>query len=245
MKHGSFRVACFFFLAAFLVFSAFGDENTVVLESIVLESFDGDSDYEWRLDASKFATKTDEDTFPKLAYAEAWPTSIFGNNREGKELKSLGLWGRFDRRGYNWIDFYPVAKGSGDDAGPAEIPIPGRVQIMDLWFWGSNFNYYLEAYIRDYLGVVHTIYMGSVAHEGWKNMRIPIPNNIPQARRFLPKLESLTFVKFRLWTTPAEAVDNFYIYFDQFKVLTDTFETLFDGDLLTDPEFIQQTWNSN
>jgi hypothetical protein len=245
MKHGSFRVACFFFLAAFLTFSAFGDENTVVLESIVLESFDGDSEYEWRLDASKFATRTDEDTFPKLAYAEAWPTAVFGNNREGKELRSLGIWGKFDRRGYNWIDFYPVARDAGDDAEPAEIPIPGRVQIMDLWVWGSNFNYYLEAYIRDYQGVVHTIYVGSVAHEGWRNMRVPIPNNIPQARRFLPKLESLSFVKFRLWTTPAEAVDNFYIYFDQFKILTDTFESLFDGDALTDPEFIQRTWDSN
>jgi hypothetical protein len=245
MKHGSFRIVCVFFLAAFLAFSAFGDENTIVLESIVLESFDGDSDYDWRIDASKFATRTDEDTFPKLAYAAAWPDAIFGANRDGKELKSLGIWGKFDRRGYNWIDIYPVAKDAGDDAEAAEIPIPGRVQIMDLWVWGSNFNYYLEAFIRDYQGVVHTIYVGNLAFEGWRNLRIPIPNNIPQSRRYLPKLEALTFVKFRLWTTPAERVDDFYVYFDQFKILTDTFESLFDGDALTDPEFIQQTWNSN
>jgi hypothetical protein len=245
MKHGSFRVVCVFFLAAFLAFSAFGDENTVVLESIVLESFDGDSDYEWRIDASKFATRTDEDTFPKLVYATAWPDAVFGANREGRELKSLGIWAKFDRQGYNWIDIYPVAKDAGEDAEAAEIPIPGRVQIMDLWVWGSNFNYYLEAFLRDYQGVVHTIYVGSLAFEGWRNMRVPIPNNIPQSRRVLPKLESLSFVKFRLWTTPTERVDNFYIYFDQFKILTDTFESLFDGDRLTDPEFIQQTWNSN
>ncbi|QQO07393.1 flagellar filament outer layer protein FlaA [Breznakiella homolactica] len=244
MKHGSFRVACLIFLACIAAVSAFGDEKTIVLESIVLESFDGDSDYDWRLDASKFATKSDEETFPKLAYVPAWPTAVFGNNRDGKDLKSLGIWGRFDRRGYNWIDVYPVAKDGGDDAAAAEIPIPGRVQIMDVWVWGSNFDYYIEAYVRDYQGVVHTIDMGSIAHEGWKNLRIPIPNNIPQAKRLLPRLESLSFVKFRIWTRPTERVDNFYIYLDQFKILTDIFETMFDGDALTDPEFIQDSWGS-
>jgi hypothetical protein len=52
-------------------------------------------------------------------------------------------------------------------------------------------------------------------------------------------------VKFRVWTTPAEEVGNFYIYFDQFKVLTDTFESLFDGDELTDPDWIRENWESD
>jgi hypothetical protein len=244
MKHDSFIAFCLIFLACIAVSSGFGDENTVNLESFVLDSFDGDSDYEWRTVASKFATKTEEETFPKLGYVPAWPMAIFGSNREGKELKSLGVWGRFDRRGYNWIDIYPVAKGGGDDAAPVEIPLPGRAQYLDMWVWGSNLNYYIEVYVRDYQGVVHTLYLGNIGYEGWKNLRTLIPSNVPQAKRILPRLASLQFVKFRLWTQPVEQVGNFYVYFDQFKVVTDTFESLYDGDELADPARVDELWGA-
>ena len=36
-----------------------------------------------------------------------------------------------------------------------------------------------------------------------------------------------------------------YFYFDQLKVLTDTFETLFDGDSLMNPKVIEDTWGSS
>lgn len=244
MKYSSFKVVCLIFLACITAFSAFGDEKTVNLESRILESFDGDSDYDWRLEASKFASKTENDTFPKITTVDAWPLAIFGSNREGKTLKSLGIWGRFDRRGYNWIDVYPVAKGAGDGAEPAEIPMPGRVKDIDIWVWSPNFSYYIEAYIRDYLGVVHILYMGNLGFEGWRNLLTPIPNNIPQSKRNLPRLESLSFVKFRIWTQPTERVDNFYIYLDQFKILTDTFESLFDGDELANPQRVEEIWNN-
>jgi hypothetical protein len=247
MKHGSFRAVCLIFLACLTVLSASGDENTVNLESIVLEDFnnDGNSLYEWRLDASKFATKTDDETFPKLSYVSSWPAAIFGANREGKDLKSLGIWGRFDRRGYNWIDVYPVAAGGGDEAELVEIPIPGRARYLDMWVWGSNLNYYIEVFVRDHQGIVHAIRLGEIGYTGWKNLRATIPNNIPQSKRVLPRLAALTFVKFRIWTQPAEPVGNFYIYFDQFKVLTDTFEINYDGDELADPERVQELWNAN
>jgi hypothetical protein len=245
MKHGSFNAVWLVILAAFAVAPAFGDERTVTLEAKVLETFDNDgtSVYDWRLVASKFATATDEETFPRLSYVDTWPTALFGSNRQGATLRSLGLWGRFDRRGYNWIDIYPVEAGAGDDAAPAEIPIPGRAHYLDIWVWGSNLNFYLEAYVRDYQGVVHVINMGSIAHEGWKNLRAYVPTNIPQAKRVLPRLASLSFVKFRLWTQPIEQVANFYVYFDNFKVTADVFESIYDGDELADPERIQEIWS--
>jgi hypothetical protein len=243
MKHGSFKTGCLILWACITVFSAFGDENTVDYESVILESFDGNSDYVWKTDASKFATKTDEGTFPQLTYVEAWPIAAFGYNRDGsKDIKSLGIHGRFDRRGYNWIDVYPTRADEGEDAGPAEIPIPGRINYMDLWVWGSNLDYYIEAYVRDYQGVVHNIRMGNIGYTGWKNLRARIPNNIRQAKRILPRLAGLSFVKFRVWTQPSEKVGDFYIYFKQFKVLTDTFESLYDGDELADPERVQELW---
>lgn len=245
MKHGGFKAVCLVLMVLASVLAVHGDEKTVNLESRILESFDGDSGYVWKASASKFATKNDEDAFPKITIVPTWPTALHGYNREGKDLKSLGVWGRFDRQGYNWVDVVPFKADAAEDADPVEIPIPGRIRLLDVWVWGANFNYYLEAYIRDYKGVVHIINMGDLAFEGWKNLRINIPDNIPQAKRTLPRREGLTLVKFRLWTRPMEKVDDFQIYFDQIKVLTDTFESLFDGDELANPERVQELWTGD
>jgi hypothetical protein len=251
MKQGSFKAVCLVLLAAMAVGSAFGDDITISSESKVLESFDGGDDalYVWKAAGSKFATKLEEDSWPKVSLIASWPQALFGTNREEKDLKSLGIWGRFDRQGYNWIDIYPTAADGGDDAGPVEIPIPGRLQYMDIWVWGSNLRYTLEAYFRDANGVVHTVPVGSLGFRGWKNLQVRIPANIPQSKKAFSKLAlpqkeaSLTFIKFRVWTPPTEKVDDFRIYFDQFKVLTDTFDSLYDGNELAMPERIQELWN--
>ena len=111
-----------------------------------------------------------------------------------------------------------------------------------MWVWGANLQYYIEIYVRDWQGVVHSLYLGDISHQGWKNLRTRVPTSIQQSRRVLPRLAGLSFIKFRIWTTPVERVDNFYIYFNHFKVLTDTFESLFDGDELADPERVQELW---
>ena len=266
MKQGSFRaVHHAVFLLFLLIFSAsfvFGDGNVVDYRAIILEAFNGDRnhewsfggrsfsyDFDWTLDASRFATSTNNDTYPKQAYVEAWPTQVYGINRNSElDLRSFGIWGKFDRRGYNWVDIYPVrpdSSGVGENPEPFEIPIPGRIRSLDLWVWGSNLNYTLEAYFRDYNGVIHAVDLGSIAHRGWKNLSAQIPTSIRQEKRILPNLANLSFVKFRIWTGPMERVDNFYVYFNQFKILTDTFEMYYDGDELTDPAVIQELWASN
>jgi hypothetical protein len=257
MKYGSIKAVCFVILACVIVMPAIGDGQTVDLTSIVLESFNGDTNHEWNdgrrprsyefswaLSASKFATRnTDNDgnevVFPQSAYVKAWPIAVFGFNRD--DLKSLGIRGRFDRQGYNWIDVYPVS-GMGNDAKPFEIPMPGRVRYLDLWVWSANVDLYIDAMVRDYQGIVHTIHFGNIAHTGWKNLRANIPNNVRQEKRVLPSHAGLTFVKFRIWTQPIEKVGDFYIYFKQLKALTDTFETMFDGDALADPDLIPGLW---
>jgi hypothetical protein len=255
MKQGSFKFFSLILLimAVFGVTVVFGDENTVNLESIILESFDGDSNYDWKVAASKFATKTDEETFPQVSYLPLWPMALFGSNSEGKDLKILGVHGKFNRQGYNWIDVYPVASGGEDgeaqdgdgEPAPVEIPLPGRVRSLDMWVWGSNLNYGIEAYLRDYQGVVHVIELGNIAYQGWKNLKATVPPSLPQGKRVLPRLASLSFIKFRIWTPPQEQVNDFYVYFDQFKVLTDTFESIFDGDELANPARVQELWTGS
>jgi hypothetical protein len=268
MKQGSFRaVRLLVFLLVMMsmtVFSVSGDENTVDLMSIVLDPFDGTTehswayggrtyayDFEWHLDASRFATQERDRngnvtrSFPLKTVVPAWPMALYGANRNGSDINSLGIWGKFDRRGYNWIDVYPIVTGTADAAdGPEafEIPLPGRIQYLDMWAWGSNLKYYVEVFFRDYQGIVYGLRLGDLSFQGWKNLRIRIPTSIPQSKRILPRHAGLTFVKFRIWTTPMERVDNFYIYFNQLKVLTDTFESLFDGDELADPDRVQELW---
>ena len=89
---------------------------------------------------------------------------------------------------------------------------------------------------------MHVLHLGDISHQGWKNLRVRVPTSIAQSKRVLPRLAGLQFVKFRIWTTPMERVDNFYVYLNNFKVLTDTFESLFDGDELADPDRVQELW---
>jgi len=278
MKYGNFKVFCLVLLAG-VAFVAFGNDPTdptVNFESRILETFDNteNSLYVWHKDASRFAVGKDAadkdnkafaglglesgDFFPKLDYFEIWPQVLFRNNPDKKELRSLGIWGKFKRMGFNWIDIYPTLKSEGDNASPYEIPIPGRVRYIDMWVWGMGLNFNIEVYLRDQQGVVHTIYLGSLDYQGWRNLKAVVPVTVPQRRRILidPRTSNilnanernsvyLKFVKFRIWTTPREAVGDFYVYLDQFKVLTDIFETLYDGDDMTNPDWIREHWGSS
>lgn len=250
MKRGSFRAICLIFMACIAVLSAFGNDVPPVIESAILETFNGESrNFDWRVEGSRFTTTTErgeelQNPFPRSTFVPEWPATFFGYNPEN-EIMSFGIWGRFDRRGYNWIDVVPFEAGAGEDDSPTAIPIPGRLVSIDMWVWGANFRYDLEAYFRDAHGMIHVIKLGTVNHTGWRNMRASIPGNISQTRSHITDRVALEFVKFRIWTQPNERVDNFFIYFNQLRAMVDVFEfiTPFDGDRLANPERIQELWN--
>ena len=122
------------------------------------------------------------------------------------------------------------------------IVFEGRAQAMSVWVWGSNFNYYFEAHLEDHRGVVHVLPFGDLLFNGWKNLTVDIPASIPQAEKYIPRLRRLKLKKFMLWTRPTERISGFYIYIDQVKILTDLYETRYDGDELEDPEELQKIW---
>lgn len=220
----------------------FADESTVNLESRVIQDFSKPEAQNWFVLGSKFTTGD----FPHMGYVKGGPTAILGDKSVTDAAKSLGVAMLFDRKEYNWVDVVPGTKDK-----PTELSMPGRVKMIDMWVWSGNFNYYLEAFVRDFRGVVYTIPMGDLTFVGWKNLRINIPDSIPQSQKYLPKREGLNLVKFRIWTRPNEIVivpgmENekdvdkaVKFYFYNIKVLTDTFESLFDGDALTNPEVYQ------
>jgi len=264
MKHSGFKFICLIIWACIAVFSAQGQQGQFgqqVLESRLLDSFNGDDDalYVWKAESSRFISPIrDPDgniiqdangnaqAYPILAYIDTWPAAAFGYFRapDSPPLRSLGINGQFDRRGYNWMDIYPTL-ADDPDGKPYEIQIPGRVLNIDLWAWGANLRYYIEVFVRDYRGVVYPLRLGDITYNGWRNLRVNVPATIPQFRRTLPSYAGLTFVKFRIWTQPTEMVNNFYIYFKQLKVLTDMYMPLYDGNELADPSYVDLLWSGN
>jgi len=269
MTQGKFKaIFSFVIIGIFAIPLAFADSNTIEMESRILDNFDGTPytvggeqyHYTWKAVASKFTTKNGAQVFPIYQIVDTAPTTLARiAQSEGKTAKSFGVQGCFDRRGYNWIDIYPTI--TGGDGSPTEIPLLGRTRALDLWVWGSNLRYYFEAYIRDNQGMIHVIPMGSLYYEGWKNLRATIPESIPMVSKIIPRSTSLTtFVKFRLWTSPGErtfldvkrdargnilSIIPFYLYIAQVKVLSDVYETVYDGDALADPTETEKIWSES
>jgi hypothetical protein len=263
MKTGSLKVFCLVLFVSLLAMPVFSDSETIAYESIILDNFDGspyaidgeEYNYTWKANGSKFSTKTDSQTFPIISPVATAPQALL---RQKPDIKSLGVQGAFDRHGYNWIDIYPTySEGEGQ---PVEIPLNGRTRSIDLWVWGSNLNYSLNAYIRDNQGIIHEIPLGSLKYAGWKNLRANVPTGIPMVSNVLPRSTSVsTFVKFRLWTNPQERtyvdikrvvngkitqIVPFYLYISQLKVLADIYETTYDGDELAYPKNTEALWSN-
>jgi hypothetical protein len=271
MRRGGLRALCLFAVLMVMASLGFADDRTVSLESKVIQTFDTPEEQQWFVIGSKFSTLG----YPKISFIpNTWPMSLFGSNPTDPDKKSvLGVALMFDRKEYNWVDILPGTKSTDSNGKTSydvkEINLPGRVSSFDLWVWGSGFRYYAEVYVRDYRGIVHPINLGMISHEGWKNIRVSIPTSIPQSKQTLPKAEGLKLVKFRIWTTPTEAVavignENtldiqttsdktkepdisraIFVYLDQIKILTDMYETNYDGDALANPDNVRKNWNAD
>jgi hypothetical protein len=229
-------LAMMFFSCAALVM---GDEITQAIATRNIASFDDpNTNTNWIVQGSKYATQG----YPQMQLVRAWPEALYGKNKDSKSLFSLGVHVKFDRKSYNYIELIPAEKDSTGKLVPSSIPLPGRVRGLDLWVWGANYNYTLDIYIRDYQGIDHVLHMGSLLFAGWRNLAATIPGSIPQSRKYIPRYAGLELTKIVIWTAPDEKVDDFYFFIDEIDVLTDLFETRFDGEDLADPAALNNLW---
>jgi hypothetical protein len=191
------------------------------IESLILEDFET-NDKGWDVFGSRFKV----DPYPVLKFGiEGRPVALEGSAFPQEENQYIfGVRSSFSRKGYNRVWLYPEE----------EIVIPGRAKKLDVWVWGGNYYYNLEAHVRDHRGIVHKLQLGSLHFRGWKNLSAYIPSSIPQNIRYLPMEKPLTFVRFEIWTEPSERVDDFIVYFDHLKVLSDIYMERYDGDMLAD-----------
>jgi hypothetical protein len=220
---------------------AMGDEFTQTITSRSLASFDDPATAgNWIVQGSKYATKD----YPQFEMVKAWPEALYGKNKDNKNLLALGVHSKFDRKSYNFIEIIPAAKDSSGKLVPQGIRIPGRVRSIDMWVWGANYNYTLDAHLRDYQGIDHVIHLGSLQFSGWKNLTASVSGAIPQSRQYIPRFAGLELTKLVIWTSPDEKVDDYYFFVDEINCITDLFETRFDGEDLADPATINSLWQA-
>lgn len=247
------------FLVVFLLLNIcfiFADEVASNIQSVTLEDFELDQGGKpkrvWAAFPERFGRENNLDTgksLQEVGWVEAWPEAYFGREGvydDGNEKKtyktSLGLKLEFNRKGYNKVEIVPMAEKEGKLV-PAPIPFKGRVKQIDLWVWGSNYNYELVMVLVDYRGVYHRLPVGSLQHVGWKNFVVTIPTYIPQAVTYIPRQQPFAFVKFEIWTHPDERVTGAYIYIDHIKYLSDLMESKYDGYQLGEIETTKNLWD--
>lgn len=256
MRHGCLFLSGLLLLVTLSTGFLFADEKTLKLESYVVDSFDGagsavhddGSPIVWEVRGSKFSTEG----FPRKTYVpNEWPDDLFGPNPDNADsLQVFGINCRFNRMGYNQVEIIP-GTGEGDNWESKPIVLEGRIQTVDLWVWGSRYNYNIEMHFMDYQGLAYRLDLiqsdnkrdvGSINFSGWKNMYLDIPSYIKQSVVYQPEFKGLRLTKIVVHTHPTENVNNFYVYLDHLKVLTDRHESYYDGFGLTDPGRIEEIW---
>jgi hypothetical protein len=247
MKRGSLGyVLVLLSLMCLLAVPAFTQSRNVTnIVSVVLDDFDDPEESQYIVRGSKFINEAfvDDQGIVRHQHVNSWPTALYREEPEDRTLRVLGVNAAFNRTGYNYIEIIPAGENDEGELVPDPISIPGTVQNMSLWVWGSNREYSLEVQLRDHRGIVHTLEFGSIAYRGWDNLMIDIPTYIPQDVVYVPQRRGLEIVKFLLWTSPRERVNEFYVYFDELRITTDTFDEPFDGERLADPEVVEQLWS--
>jgi len=172
----------------------------------------------------------------------------------GKEKKKvLGVHFRFMYPGNNSVSLEPPLEvdwkertlvktydqAARQDVSERGIQLPGRAKSISMWVHARGFPYTLELWVKDYKGDVHILEKQSINFVGWKPLTFEIPENIPQTSDTYPVtrvaklvrmvIREVTNVTGEYSGSSVRNSSDVYVFFDQIKVLTDTYEVYFDG----------------
>jgi hypothetical protein len=180
---------------------------------------------------------------PNDMNVEEWSLTDKGKKKE----KCLGVSFQFRYPGTNeihilappqvdWKDKTPKMTfnpSTGKDEQERGIELPGQSREISLWVHGRGHPYTLEAWVKDYRGSTHVLKFGSVNFVGWRPLKVAIPVGVPQQFESFPQTRITKITRFVLRAVPSapreELMEIAYFFFDQIKVLTDTYEVNFDG----------------
>lgn len=143
---------------------------------------------------------------------------------EGLELpddKVLGVKVSFYRRGYNSFEVLAVKP----------LPVEGIAKTANFWVVGRSYPHTMKLLVEDFWGKRFELYVGKLNHSGWKLMTVAIPpqnsagkTGIIQKDYHYANRMGLKIVGFRIECDPEEAYGNYYIYFDDLRVVSDLYE---------------------
>lgn len=180
---------------------------------------------------------------PNDLVAEEWSLTELGKSKE----RCLGVKFKFRYPGFNSVHILPPLEVTWKDKKPAMtynpsirkeeqergIQLPGQAKAISLWVHGRGNPYDLEVWVKDYRGSTHILKFGSVNFVGWRPMKVYVPASIPQSYESYPqtRVTKITRLVLRAQINAhrEELVQDTFFFFDQLKVLTDTYEVNFDG----------------
>ncbi len=183
---------------------------------------------------------------PNDMNVEEWSLTDMGKKKE----KVLGLDFKFRYPGTNEIAILPPPEvhwkekkpvytynpNTGKDEQERALEMPGQAKAISIWVHGRGLPYTLEIWIKDYRGSTHILKFGSVNFVGWRPLKVAIPGNIPQTYESYPQSRSTKITRLVLRAVPnaprEELMQETFFFFDQIKVLTETYEANFDGQNL-------------
>lgn len=183
---------------------------------------------------------------PNDMNVEEWSLTDQGKKKE----KCLGVNFQFRYPGPNEVHILPPLEVDWKEKKPAYtynpstrqdeqergIQLPGRSKGLSIWVHGRGHPYQFECWLKDHRGDVHILKFGSVNFVGWRPLKVFIPASVPQTYESYPQTRVTKIVRFVLRAEPqanaAELTEKTFFFFDQLKVLTDTFEVNFDGQNL-------------
>jgi hypothetical protein len=183
---------------------------------------------------------------PNDMNVQEWSLTEKGKKKE----KCLGVKFQFRYPGTNeihvlappqldWKDKTPKLTynpSTGKDEQERGLELPGKAKGISLWVHGRGHPYTMEAWVKDYRGATHIVKFGSLNFVGWRPLKAYIPTSVPQEFESFPQTRILKITRFVIRAVPnaprEELMEVAYLFFDQVKVLTDTYEVNFDGNEL-------------
>jgi len=150
------------------------------------------------------------------------------NEADVQDENVLGVRVDFIRRGFHNFTVTPVRP----------IPVDGIAKTVSVWVAGRNANHELRLLVRDIRGRTHSIYMGDLNFQGWRQLTAVIPaqgvdgrSGVVQRNHTNTSIRpGIEVMGFRVNTDPVDSVGSYYIYFDDLRVVRDMFALGRDED---------------